>query len=141
MKGAGSSMRQDLGSVQATPDNLRTNDMMMGEPDPEQGCGWVIRRGIVAEYCEGPPDWFDNGWYCIDHIDRVLCCGSRLSPHQKQQVLADPKREIWMARKRQIKSRAAKAKAAQEKEFPAEVTSESGFSWREHQARLNGANR
>lgn len=123
--------------VPVTVDSMRRSDRAWSSRRRAAGCGHIVRNEYGDEVeCTGPPDWKSGGkWYCIDHIDAHLCCGSKLLPFQREAVMNDPYRARWIADRVVIVAALAAAEKAKEESRPEEVVAKSGFSYKEHKLR------
>jgi hypothetical protein len=129
-------MFDSVNRIERTADNVRTDDVSFGGDSKGAGCAHVDVRGTVSTKCIGPPDMEIGGdWYCVDHINEHLCCGHRLSPEQRAHLLAQPERDIWMVRQRNLAEAEAKKLGDFDKQFPSTINDpdDHAFSWREHQ--------
>ena len=107
-------------------DNVRTRDIVAGDS---------VRVGCEHPGCDGPPDWnLPNKWLCIDHVDTYLCCGSKLSRLQREQILAAPDRRLWIARNRDRKEEMSEADELRALDYD-QAQIEHPFSWQEHNSR------
>jgi hypothetical protein len=142
MQGVGSSAHNDLSEVVLHTDNMRAVDAATGmnrRVNRDDGCGHTV-KGVR---CTGPPDLeSQSNWYCVDHIDHWLCCGSKLSAEQYRNIVTNPERAAWIE---ETENARMLATSTADKEWEAQTfdlvgdlpEDQVGFDWQTHQRQLN----